>query len=77
MAIKNSIIRNLHFVVEVEKLRNIHVIVLHIISLTNVTHDAGVETLCLEFKGANSKGVTWLQVVILVLKEHPIEATAL
>ena len=60
MAIKDSIVCNLNLVINIEKLLNIHVIVFHVVSLTNVTDYTEIVSLANEFKCSDSESIAWL-----------------
>jgi hypothetical protein len=63
MAIENGVVCNLYLVVKVHELLHILVIVLHIISLSNVTNNARIESLNQKFQRTNSERVTRLQII--------------
>jgi hypothetical protein len=46
------------------------------VSLANVAYNARIKPLAHEFKRTDPKGITWLQVVILLLKQHLVEPAA-
>ena len=75
MAIKDTIVSDLNLVINVEKLLNIHVIVFHIISLSNITDYTKIISLANKFKRSNSEGITWLKIMMLWLLKHFIETT--
>jgi len=70
MAIKDSVISYLNLVINIEKLLNIHVIIFHVVSLTNITDYAKVESLTNEFKSSDSESITWLEIMMLCFKQH-------
>lgn len=65
MAIKDSIVSDLNLIIDVEKLLNIHVIIFHIISLSNITDYSKVISLTNELKSSDSERITWLKIMML------------
>jgi len=68
MAIKNSIIGYLNFIIQVHKLLHISMRVFHMIPLPDVTNYSGIISFDYEFKQADSKSVTWLEIMVFAVK---------
>lgn len=77
MAVENSVVTDLDFVVDVEQLLYVSKEVLHVVSMTDVADYSGVETLCQKLKSADSKGITRLETVVLLLKQHFVQSATL
>lgn len=52
-------------------------VILHIVSLPDITYDPGVKSLAQEFKRTYSESVSRLQVVKFLLEKHFVKSTAL
>jgi len=65
MAIEDTIICDLNLIINVEELLNVHVIVFHVISLSDIADYAEVISLTNEFKCSDSEGITWLEIMML------------
>jgi hypothetical protein len=77
MAVEDTIVSNLNLVVNIEELLNIHVIVFHVISLSNITDYTEVISFTNKFKSSDSKSISRLKIVMLRLKQHFVKTTRL
>ena len=68
MAVEHRVVSYLNFVIEIDELLHVLELVLHVISLTDIADDTSVESLNQELKSANSKGISWLQIMVLSVK---------
>lgn len=75
--VEDSVVGDLHLVVQVDELLHVLILVFHVVSLADVTYDSGVEALHHKFKGADSKRISWLQIVVLLRLKHLIETARL
>ena len=65
MAIEDTVVCDLNLIVNSEELLNVHVIVFHVISLSDIADYAEVISFANEFKCSNSEGITWLEIMML------------
>jgi hypothetical protein len=77
VAVKDSVVGDLNLVVQVQELLDVREVVLHVVTLTDVSFHSFVITLDQEFQAANSERVSWLKVITFAIKQHPVEATTL
>ena len=70
MAVEDSIVSYLDFVVKVKELLDVHLIVFHVISLPNITYNPCIKPFSYKLKWTDSKGIPGLQIVIFCFEKH-------
>ena len=77
VAIKYCIVGYLYFVVQVDQLLDVLEFVFHVVSLSDVADDACVEALDHKLERTNTKGVSWLENMMLLWLQHFVKTARL
>jgi hypothetical protein len=68
VAVKDRVVGDLNLVIQVQELLDVLLVVLHVITLTDVGNYSCVVALYQKFKAANSERVSGLKVVIFAIE---------